>query len=166
MYCCKARRAEVQDKKRKSLPVHTMSDARRACLAMLARREHSQQELQKKLTKKEFPADEIESVLQEFVEKRIQSDERFCEAYMRSRLRQGFGPQRIQMELQERGVASELIATYLENYAEEFQQSVREVFHKKFGEQPSSDFSSRAKQQRFLQYRGFSGDYIRSFFDS
>lgn len=66
---------------------------------MLARREHSQLELTQKLTQKGFQERDIELLLEEFVQLGWQSDQRFAESYSRSRVHKGFGPVRIQYEL-------------------------------------------------------------------
>ena len=71
---------------------------------MLARREHSRRELTQKLTEKSFEKADIEELLNEFVALNWQSDQRFAESYSRSRLRNGYGPIRIQYELRERGI--------------------------------------------------------------
>jgi len=141
-------------------------DIRRTCMGMLARREHSRQELFSKLVQKDFEPDAVNAVLDEFSEKNLQCDQRFSEAYIRFRLQQGFGPLRIQQELEQRGVNAALIRQGLETYADQFFKSVREVFQKKFGDSPEADFKSRAKQQQFLHYRGFNSDHIRAIYSS
>jgi regulatory protein len=38
---------------------------------------------------------------------------------------------------------------------------VTEVRNRKFGPEPPADWPEKARQARFLQYRGFSSDHIR-----
>ena len=41
----------------------------------------------------------------------------------------------------------------------------RSVREKKFGPERPADYRERARQSRFLQYRGFTGEQIQSAFD-
>jgi len=135
-------------------------EVRRACMALQARREHSRYELAQKLARRECYEAHIQSVLDEFQAKNLQSDERFCEAYLRMRLKQGFGPLKIRLELEQKRVDSELIERYLSAYADEFDESLQVVFAKKFGE-PAQDLKEKAKQLRFLSSRGFDFEHVR-----
>ena len=69
-------------------------------LDLVSRREHSQYELIQKLNKR-FP--ETMPIIEEGVKKlavnNILNDERFAEMYLNSRARKGFGPKKIEMEL-------------------------------------------------------------------
>ena len=122
---------------------------------LLARREHSQQELHRKLLNKGFEADDINSVLSVLSTQGLQSDERFVEAFINSRLQRGMGPVKIDVELQQRGVAEALVKDYLDDRDPQWTQSAIEVRHKRFGPSQPHDFKERARQMRFLQYRGF-----------
>jgi len=65
--------------------------ARESALNALARREHSQQELKKKLLAKDYDQDEVEELLEVLKVERLQSDERFAESYTNARIEAGFG---------------------------------------------------------------------------
>lgn len=134
-------------------------------VSYLARREHSALELRRKLDKSGFDTADIEDVLSQLQQADLQSDERFAESYVRSRINRGYGKTRIRMELQERGVADELIRDSLQQAEIDWFALAAEVRSKRFGEQNPEDFKSRAKQQRFLQYRGFSHDEITESFN-
>ncbi|WP_297811554.1 recombination regulator RecX [uncultured Methylophaga sp.] len=134
-------------------------------VSYLARREHSALELRRKLDKSGFDTADIELVLSQLQQADLQSDERFAESYVRSRTGRGYGKTRIRMELQERGVADELIRDSLQQAEIDWFALAAEVRRKRFGEQNPEDFKSRAKQQRFLQYRGFSHDEITESFN-
>lgn len=121
----------------------------------LARREHSQQELQRKLLNKGFESSAIMPVLRVLAEQGLLSDERFTEAFINSRLQRGSGPVKIAMELQQRGVSDELVDCYLDERDTQWMQSAIEVRTKRFGPAIPHDFKERARQMRFLQYRGF-----------
>ena len=66
------------------------------------------------------------------------------------------------MELRERGVESEAIEQALGDTEMDWNHAAREARRRKFGLAPPADYRERAKQARFLQYRGFSSDQIRA----
>lgn len=123
---------------------------------LLARREHSYAELLRKLRQRgvETPAAEIE--LDRLVEDGLLSDERFCEAYVYYRGQRGYGPTRLREELRQRGVAESLVEQMLSAVAWDWSEMARQVFNKRFPEGEATAPADRAKQQRFMQYRGFS----------
>ena len=92
------------------------------------------------------------------------SDERFTEMLVRVRRTRGFGPLRIKKELQEKSVAGELIDRWLDISGREWTNDIRRVRHKKFGTKLPKNFTERARQMRFLQYRGFTHDQIQRAF--
>ncbi|MFT3734899.1 MAG: recombination regulator RecX [Rhodocyclaceae bacterium] len=129
-------------------------------LRLLATREHSRKELQRKLQAKAEDGDDVEAVLDRMAETGLQSDERFAESFVRSRAGK-FGAARIRRELGDRGVDGELASTALgEVLVDDELTRARSVWNKKFG-QPPVDAKEWAKQARFLQSRGFSADVIR-----
>jgi regulatory protein len=140
------------------------SQIRQAALGRLARREHSKAELQDKLTRKGFEEQVITNVLTELEQQGLLSDERFTEAYVRYRGNLGFGPRRIEQELRERGVPDHLIAAYLDSSDSHWLDEVRQVRQKRFGAGVPSDYKDRAKQMRYLQYRGFTHEQINGAF--
>jgi len=126
---------------------------------LLARREHSRFELARKLRLKGFAEEEIPPTLDALAKQGLLSDVRFAEQYCRSRCHRGFGPRRIQQELQERGVAAELIAqTMAELSAEYWRELAQHTWKKKFAGKKPTDYKSWATQRRFLQYRGFTDE--------
>lgn len=129
-------------------------------VALLARREHSRAELAKKLAAHAASAEEVEAVLNSLQEVKLLSDERFTAAFVRSRAER-FGAARLRQELRQRGVAEVLVETGLaaEDLASEMERA-RGVWRKKFDALPA-DAREWARQARFLQGRGFSGDVIR-----
>ncbi len=133
-----------------------------SAMNMLARREHSVFELTRKLQQKDFPSELIQEVIERLVAENLLSDERYAEAYVRMRSARGYGLQRIRMEMQERGVASELISDAIEQCEVDWNALALEVRNKKFGEQPPEEYKLRAKQMKFLQYRGFSHAQINA----
>lgn len=145
----------------------TRAELRLAAMNLLARREHSALELRDKLQRRfgeQSPvAERLDEALAGLARDNLQSDERFAEAFVTMRQRQGKGPMRIYQELRHKGVSDALIAAYLDPVDEDtWRELAREVLHKRFGSEPAETLRERAKQQRFLQYRGFSHEQIRS----
>jgi len=142
--------------------VGTLS-CRAAAMNFLAQREHSQYELNQKLERKGFSAQERTDALLSLQNQRLQSDERFSEGYARYRATRGYGPLRIKQELQQRGVKEELIQQAIQQFSnQEWRAIARRVYHKRFAKEAGDiDFKQRAAQTRFLLYRGFSGEMVR-----
>jgi regulatory protein len=130
---------------------------------LLARREHSLAELRDKLTVRGFEAADIESTLADLAREGLADEGRFVEAFVASRIRKGQGPIRIRAELIERGIASETIARCLAD-ARDWRALAREVRAKRFGAAPPQDYRERARQARFLEYRGFTAEQVRACF--
>jgi len=129
-------------------------------VGLLARREHSAYELKQKLAKLDVTEDEVEQVIEQLQQAGLQSDIRFAENYVRYRSQRGQGPLRIKQELNERGVTSEITDDQINQLDIDWYELAHNVRCKRFGEANPDDFKERAKQQRFLQYRGFSHDHI------
>lgn len=135
-------------------------DAYNRSIGLLANREHSAKELTRKLASKGFDEIAAADAMQLLQENGYQSDDRFTQAYISMRSRRGYGPVRIRMELQERGIDESLILEYLDPYDESWAQSALQVQVKKFGTGKAPDFKEQAKRKKFLQYRGFSYEHI------
>ncbi|MBT3504542.1 MAG: regulatory protein RecX [Piscirickettsiaceae bacterium] len=133
---------------------------------LLSRREHSQAELRTKLRKAEFELDEINITIDKLAEADIQSDARFAENYLRYRSQRGFGSQKIRLELKERGVDSDTIDTAFKQADVDWFELAITVRNKRFGVQAPDNLKDRAKQQRFLQYRGFTHEQINESLNS
>ena len=138
-------------------------EVEQAALRLLACREHSRAELRRKL--RIWTADEglLEGVLDALEAKHALSEQRFVQTYIESRKRKGFGPVRIRMELREKGVDSNLVSDWLDENDPGWAEVLKQAARRKFGYEPPSDFRERAKQARFLEYRGFSPEWIRQF---
>ena len=132
-----------------------------AALRLLARREHSAQELRRKLRQRGVAQCAIERMVGSLQQRRLLSDQRFAEAYVRARRDKGFGPLRIRAELRERGVAEELIEAELDPSDPQWRELLRRVRERRFGSAPPGDRREQARQARFLQQRGFAAGEIR-----
>ena len=129
-------------------------------LDLVSRREHSCYELIQKLNKR-FPETMsiIEDVVQKLVTNNILNDERFAEMYLNSRARKGFGPKKIEMELNSKKIDSSFITTAIAEYDKWAANAENELLKKFKGVKPN-DFNSKMKQKQFLFNRGFSTQII------
>lgn len=142
------------------------NDMRFNAMNLLARREHLRSELQIKLHKRFGSDAEVEPVLDQLVEEGLQSDERFVESYIRARAQKGYGPERIRQDLRQKGAEQELISLAFESSKEDWVALAHQVRRKKFGPDLPEDFKEKSKQLRFLNYRGFAGEFAsRTFSD-
>ena len=129
-------------------------------LDLVSRREHSQYELIQKLNKR-FPETMpiIEKVVKKLAVNNILNDERFAEMYLNSRARKGFGPKKIEMELNFKKVDSSFIAIAIAEY-ESWTENAQNELLKKFKGVIPTDYNSKMKQKQFLFNRGFSSQII------
>lgn len=144
----------------------TLNMVRDKAMELLARREHSRVELQTKLQQRDYPEDFIVSVLDDFARRNLQSDERFAEVYVRSRVSRGYGELKIRAELLSRGLTGDRISLALEASDSNWYELAEALLTKKFLPRvdPESVRSQmiRGKMQRFLQNRGYTPDQIIS----
>ncbi len=134
---------------------------RQRALDLLARREHSRQELGRKLARYaeegEDLAEEIAALLDDFQKRGWLSDARFAEQVANSR-KSRYGRLKVAHELRAKGVAEDVV---MQATAElDDLEGAREVWRKKFGQLPENR-EIWAKQARFLQSRGFGFDVIK-----
>ena len=129
---------------------------------MLARREHSERELSRKLALRGYDQAVIEDTIEGLVADGLLSNERFVESFVHSRFQRGQGPVKIRAELRERGIDDSAIDRWLEFYGHQWRELAGQVREKKFGNSLPGDFRERSRQMRFLQQRGFDAEQIRS----
>ncbi len=145
----------------------------------LSRREYGKAELKQKLIDKEQDPDSINALLDEFEEKGYQSDYRTTLMLIRENIRKGRGRGRIKQEFYKKKLAmpsnvDELI-DMANTESEEFSEFVDDnkdslvdgidwlklavtARTKKYGDSIPTEQKEKAKQLRFLQYRGFKAD--------
>lgn len=132
-----------------------------SALRLLARREHSAKELADKLKQRHFVPEEIQQALIKCQQFNYQSDERFAEQLYNVRVRQGYGPLRIQQELQAKGIDTNLSDAVLQQESTDiWAQRAHAVMMKKFSEEQTSAWDDWQKCVRFLMYRGFPMELI------
>lgn len=130
---------------------------------LLSRRDHSERELRQKLTKKDYSADEITQAIEKAQQQKWQSDERFCQHFIRYRAKQGYGPNRLKQELRFKGVADWLISQELENSEIDWFELAEQTFEKK----RPTEWTLKAKQKmwRYMVSHGFYSDHFSHLMD-
>ena len=132
---------------------------------ILAMRDHSEQELRRKLAApvmgKNGP-EEIDATSEDYdkviawcIESRYLDDDRFVQQFIASRSRKGYGPARVRQELGQKGISREAIERAMRECEIEWAQLARDQAIRKYGEPLPVDFAEKVKVQRFLLYRGY-----------
>lgn len=122
-------------------------------LRLLAAREHSRAELERKLAEHEEEPGQLARVLDELQQRGFIDERRVAESIIHRRAAR-LGASRVRQELAGKGLAPELVAEAVESLkATEFERA-RQVWLKKYG-QPPADAAQHARQARFLVARGF-----------
>lgn len=137
-------------------------EARRKAMDYLARREHGRAELTDKLVRAGFEPGVAAAAVARLGEDGLQDERRFVENFVQSRIGQGKGPVRIQAELRQRGLDDGVLEDVLAAVEQDWFELARQVRARKFGAARPGDFPEKARQMRFLQYRGFEPAQIQA----
>lgn len=150
----------------------------------LGRREQSKKELREKLLAKDCEPQAVENLLIEFEQEGYQSDERMTSALIKEAIRKKQGKIRILHTLKKHGLntisSTQEIQTWIDEHTDFFQDLLLndkengdnqstdievdwltqaiEVRVKKYGNTIPTEAKEKARQLRFLQYRGFDMD--------
>ena len=131
-------------------------------LTLLARREHSARELESKLVRKGLDAGESAAALAQLQSKDYQSDARFGEMLVRSRIAQGYGPRWIIAELKTHGIAEARARDLIDAAEPEWSALVRLILRRRYGAKPATNLAERSKRANFLLRRGFDAATVQS----
>src|SRR3954463_10526302 len=125
-------------------------------LRLLAGREHSRKELERKLAQHEAEPGQLKTALDDLQARGFIDEQRVVDSLVHRRASR-LGAGRIKQELQAKGLDAERVAIAVASLRATEVERAREVWRKKFGELPQ-DAAQRAKQARFLAARGFGGE--------
>ncbi|MFW1906087.1 regulatory protein RecX [Acinetobacter ursingii] len=139
-------------------PLLTGTRLRSYAFALLTRKEYAKAELIEKLSLYAQDRDEVLALVEELSKRQYQSDQRVAEMVLSSQIRKGKGPNRIKQALKHKQLDSNLILEDIQD-VDWFEQAYQ-LKVKKFGIQIEKDPKQKAKQIRFLQYRGFDMNVI------
>ena len=134
-------------------------DPRTQALKLLARREHSAKELKRKLAARGIADADAAAAVEHATAENWQSDARYAGMLVRTRIAGGYGPVRIEAELEVAGVPADAIRAALDEAGADWRTLAIEAHAKKFGRLPKTP-AERAKHYRYLQGRGFDASQI------
>jgi regulatory protein len=134
---------------------------RMAAVALLGRRDFCSGELRQKLEADGFDKDQVATAVAELSEEKALDDSRYAQNYVTYHADRGQGPVRIAADLRALDLPDDIIQAALDA-GPDWRQRAREVRKRKFGSEEPETWTQKAKQGRFLQYRGFSSDHIRA----
>lgn len=139
----------------------SLSDGKHVAVRLLGGREHARGELIRKLTQRGWSDAQSEQILEELVELGLQSDERFAESFVRTRVQKAYGPVRIRAELQQRGIDRAVIEQALRSEAPDWLAVASQWYARRYGSAAIDDRKERSKRQNALARRGFTTEVIR-----
>ena len=148
-------------RERPDRPARPEPDAHTRALGLLSRREHSRRELKRKLVARGAEVVEVDQALDRLGKSDLQSDPRFAEVLVRSRICQGHGPIRIQGELRQHGIAEAAARAALDAEAADWLELATDLCRRRF-RAPAHDQAERHKRAQFLLRRGFPAEVARS----
>lgn len=138
-------------------------EVKRSALRFLSIRNHSTQELSRKLLRKKFSGEIIEKVLNDLFNLGYLNDKKFAEQYFNELVGKFFGPLKIKNELIKRGIDREVVDEVLNDYFTNDEMQ-REVIQKLLSKSKfPKKISSRNELQRIYNYlisRGFSSEVV------
>jgi regulatory protein len=161
-------------------PDVSLASLRQRALRLLARRDYTRAELERKLLAlagaeprealaegegcdecerfAETPTDAVAALLDDLVARGYVADSRYAEHRVLARAAR-YGNARLGNELRQRGVDGEVVADALAAGGDEYERALH-IWQRKYGRAPA-DAGERVKQIRHLAARGFSGETVR-----
>jgi len=135
-------------------------------LGLLVRREHSRQELTRKLLARGITEEDAVAAVGKMTQAGWQDDTRFACSLARTRAGAGYGPLRIRAELASHSLGGEAIESAFVALAEtgedDWPSRARELVRRRFGMSAHATMALRRKAADFLIRRGFDGDSVRA----
>ncbi|MEO7246643.1 MAG: regulatory protein RecX [Rubrivivax sp.] len=147
------------------MPGHSLAlSVKGRALRLLAQREHTRTELERKLRQRlrEQPEAlaQIGPALDSLAAAGLLSDRRAADALATAQSRR-FGDARVRFTMRSRGLADDQIRDALATLPGTELSRAREIWQRRFGGAPAADVVERVRQARFLAGRGFSSETIR-----
>jgi regulatory protein len=146
-------------------------------MRILTQRDHSEAELRRKLQQSVqrtafIQQSEPEIITEAQLDKVVGwchengwlNDARFTERFIQSRSRKGYGPQRIRLELGQKGIARPDIDIAMEACEIDWSACAAQLAERKFGLPLPTEWKAKAKVQRYLQAKGFFMEDIQAVF--
>ncbi|WP_027016970.1 recombination regulator RecX [Comamonas composti] len=122
-------------------------------LKLLAQREHSRRELERKLAPHVQEGEDLAAVLDALEQRGFISEQRVAESIVHSKAAR-FGTARLTQELRNKGLDDELVRATAEQLRATELERAHAVWRQRFGTLPG-DAKEKARQLRFMASRGF-----------
>ena len=123
-------------------------------VTLLAKRDYASGEIKRCLKRYSSDEDSINSVMDRLISHHYLDDSRLIEKEIKKQLAKRHGPSRIKQELRQKGLELLAIEQALEDLDVDWFELADELRIKKFGDELPTDPKEKAKQIRYLQYRG------------
>lgn len=133
-------------------PDSSVANALNYMVGLLAKREHSQSELEEKALRR-FTREAVDEALTQCVERGYQSDERYAEMLVRHMEFALYGPNKLRYEAMRKGADLSLVTEQIE--AVDWDDLAYQALLKKYG-MLELDYEMRNKALAYLTRRGFS----------
>lgn len=135
-------------------------------LGLLVRREHSRQELTRKLLARGIGEEDAIAAVGRMAQAGWQDDSRFACSLARTRAHAGYGPVRIRAEIASHGLNGEAVGAAFAALAEagedDWPARACQLLRRRFGGAGSAPLATQRKAADFLLRRGFDGDCVRA----
>jgi len=131
-------------------------------LRLLNRRDYCTAELTTRLVERGAGQQTAASVVADLGRQRLVDDARYAEHYVAWHASRGQGPLRIAHELKELGVAGAMVEHAVDATSAAWRERCQKLRRRRFSDAPPEEWKERARQARFLQYRGFTADQVRA----
>jgi regulatory protein len=130
-------------------------------LGLLVRREHSVRELKQKLARRGLDAEQSSDAVAKLRENGYQSDARFGDMLVRTRIEGGYGPRWIIAELKTHGISESQAKDLIQAQEPDWKEIVHRQLRRRYGVKPAKDLAERSKRVAFLLRRGFDAAIVR-----
>jgi len=131
-------------------------------LGLLTRREHSRQELTRKLQQRGVASADAAAVIDKLASAGWQNDARFAESLVRNRANSGYGPAYINAELSTHGLSGEAINIAMDGFEGDWAAIARDLVDRRHPQALTGDRGVQRKAADFLLRRGFAMDHVRA----
>lgn len=142
----------------------SVADPLRRAVGLLARREHSQRELRRKLSQRGADEIAVDQALERLQQTGLQDDGRFAASLIRQRVAAGYGPLHLRAELHTHGLEAAMIEQLLAAAELDWTEQACALLQRRF---PAgcADIAEQRRAFALLQRRGFAADSIRAALD-
>ena len=141
-----------------------LQDAKNLALRYLSYSARTKREMERKLKTYDFDEDILGEVLSFLETHKFIDDFSYAQKYVQSKIRSGYGKQRLKSELFQKGIKRDIIDEVLGSLEEDPAEKVKEILEKKIKSDDIKEFNETEKQKiyNFLGRRGFSYDEAKA----